>query len=180
MEERMRTEMTRPGILPHVLLHAHGWQTDEVRRVSFDMPEWKAILISDETGPIGAACFTEPSIYDTLVVDTIVLHPDRPGTEGVVLSVCLPVLTKYAVRFKAKRIVFEAVGPKLRAALAAYDAREDSATLSVGVGGFVEPVFKDPEIETPLAAAFSCECGKSYPKQNYLTNHQKACKNRGA
>jgi hypothetical protein len=103
-------------------------------------------------------------------VDTVIVHPDRPGTEAQIIALALPILRQYAARFKAQRIVFEAAGVALRKALAAYSAREDAVTMSLGLTD-ESPVGN----EVVAAPSFSCPCGKAYPKQNYLTNHKKHC-----
>lgn len=173
----MKTEITRPGTLPAVLLHAPGWQPNEVRRVSYEMNEWRAVLVTDDAGPVGAVCFTEPSIYPALVVDTVIVHPDRPVTEAQLLSLALPILRQYATRFRATKIVFEAAGEGLRKALADHDAKEEAVTMSVGMDSPCPAFVAEQPVEAVSQPAFLCPCGKSYPKKNYLTNHQKHCAN---
>lgn len=132
----MQADFTRPGVLPRELLHAGAWNAEAVRKVSFDDPSWRAVLVSDDAGPVGAVCFSEPSIHAYLIVDAVVLHPEREGSAaqlGAVVEAALPFLRSAAQRFKATRIVFDAATPALRALLGRYDAREESVTLSIAL-----------------------------------------------
>jgi hypothetical protein len=175
----MKTQLTRPGTLPTVLLESVGWNAEAVRRVSFENVTWRCVLVTDDEGPVGALCFQEPDIYPHLVVDTVVLHPERRQSRdqlAQLMAVAMPVLRQYAQKFKATRIVFEAVSPQLQALLSAvYQPREESVSLSIGIDEAIHLVALTPEVVV-ASSTFDCSCGRSFPKANHLTNHKRFCK----
>lgn len=179
----MQTSVTRPGVLPSVLLHSSPWNAEAVRKVSFEDPTWRAILVSDETGPVGALCYSEPSIHAQITVDTVVMHPERAASaEQIrgVLDVCLPILRTVAERFRAKRIVFEAMLPALREVLAGYGAREDSVTLSISATDALTvtvaelPKAAELSVQSPEYAA---KCGRPCASQAGKAAHERHCQN---
>jgi hypothetical protein len=170
--------------------------------VSFEDASWRAILVSDETGPVGAVCYSEPSIYPQITVDAVVLHPERAGNVAQVaalLEACLPILRQVALRFKAQRIVFETVPPTLRGVLDGYGAREDSITLSIpaievavpkpptiSVGIFDEPetvvIHKSAAVGTTeemmakiIAPETVARCGRQLLSKAGRVGHERHC-----
>lgn len=173
----MNTQLTRPGTLPSVLLNGSTWNPEAVRRVSFEDSAWRAILVSDETGPVGAVCYSEPSIAPNITVDAVVMDPERAASEGqwqAVIEAAMPMLRAAALRFRATRIVFEAASPMLRSVLNGYGAREDSVTLSIGLE-VVEPILQEIVVPAATPMVLLSKCGRPCASKAGLAAHERHC-----
>lgn len=177
----MQTQLTRPGVLPSVLLESVGWKAEAVRRVSFDNVAWRAVLVTDENGPVGALCFNEPDVYPHLVVDAVVMHPERAGSTAQMaemLAAALPVVRACAAKFKATRIVFDTTSLMLRQVLAAYGAQEESVSLSIGLTDMDHIAIIAPE---PIAqevseyGVFTSPCGRVAKSKAGQVGHERHC-----
>lgn len=170
----MRVDLTRPGVLPTTLLESSTWNTEAVRKISFDDPTWRAIIVTDETGPVGAVCYSEPSISAQITVDAVVMHPERrsPQQWAAVVEAALPMLRSAAVRFRAKRIVWEAVAPELCSVLYGYGARDESVTLSMGIEAS-EPVVLE-KVAAPLEG-LTAPCGRVCASHAGVSAHARHC-----